>query len=62
MRNLFRNYTFTWKQIGILKLALLSIGAIVGSMWHEFFSTNITLIIVIAIITTVYSMYISLKQ
>jgi len=60
--NIFKNYTFSWKQIGILKLALLSIGVIIGSNWHEFFSENMTIVVVIAVITTAYIMYMSLKQ
>lgn len=60
--NLFKNYTFTWKQIGVFKLALLSIGVIIGSVWHEFFSANMAIVVIVAIITTVYIIYVSLKQ
>ncbi len=59
---LFKNYTFSWKQLGVFKLALLSIGAIIGALWHEFFSANMTLLVIIAIVATAYTMYISLKQ
>jgi hypothetical protein len=60
--NLFKNYTFSWKQIGVFKLALLSIGVIIGSIWNEFFSANMTLVVIVAVITTAYIMYVSLKQ
>lgn len=62
MKNLFKNYTFTWKQIGVFKLALLSIGAIIGSVWHEFLNTNMVTLVIIAIMSTIYTLYISLKQ
>lgn len=60
--NLFKNYTFTWGQIGVFKLALLAIGIIIGSVWHEFFSANMTIVVIVAIITTAYTIYVSLKQ
>jgi putative Mn2+ efflux pump MntP len=60
--NLFKNYTFTWKQIGIFKLALLSIGVIIGSVWYQFFGDNIAIVVIVAIISTGYIMYVSLKQ
>ena len=62
MKTLFKNYTFTWQQIGVFKLALLSIGVIIGSVWQEFFTANILAVVVVAIITTAYIMYISIKQ
>jgi len=60
--NLFKNYTFSWKQIGVFKLALLSIGVIIGSIWHEFFSENITIVVIVAFVATLYIMSVSLKQ
>jgi len=58
----FKSYTFTWWQLGILKLALLAIGAAIGAYWYEFFGANLTILILIAIIGIVYIMYISLKH
>jgi len=60
--NLFKSYTYTWKQIGVFKLALISIGILIGTYWYEFFSTFTTVLVVIAVVATVYVMYISLKQ
>ena len=60
--NLFKNYTFTWKEIGVFKLALLSIGIIIGSYWYEFFTANMTLLVIVAVVTTIYTMYVALKQ
>lgn len=60
--NLFKSYTYAWWQIGIFKLALLSIGVAIGAKWHEFFAANLTVIIVIAIAASLYTLYTSLKQ
>ncbi len=60
--NLFKSYTFTWWQIGILKLALLSLGAVIGAYWHDFFGDHLVTFIIITIITSVIIMIISLKQ
>ena len=59
---LFKAYTFSWWQMGVLKLALLAIGAAIGAYWHEFFGANLTTLIIIAAIATVYTMYLALKQ
>ena len=60
--NLFKSYTFTWWQIGILKLALLSLGAVIGAYWHDFVGANLTAFIIIAIIASIIIMFIALKQ
>lgn len=60
--NLFKSYTFTWWQIGILKWALLAFGAAIGAYWHDFFGANLTTLIITAIIASAYIMYASLKQ
>jgi hypothetical protein len=33
----FKSFTFAWWQLGVLKLALLSLGVVVGSTWPEVF-------------------------
>ncbi len=58
----FKNYTFSWQQIGVFKVSLLSIGVIIGAYWHEFFSANMTLVAIVAVMATSYVMYVSLKQ
>ena len=35
--NIFKDFTFEWWQAGIFKVALLSLGIIIGSMWPELF-------------------------
>ncbi len=59
---LFQSYTFTWWQIGIFKLALISIGVAIGAYWNDFFIRYLIALIVIAVITSAYIAYISLKQ
>lgn len=59
---IFKDYTYSWKQIGIFKLALLSIGIIIGVIFTEFFTSNFTPLVIVAVITTLYVSYISLKQ
>ncbi|MCQ6963606.1 hypothetical protein PV02_11065 [Methanolobus chelungpuianus] len=58
----FQSYTFTWWQIGMFKLALLAIGVAVGAYWDDFFSRYLIALIAIAVITSAYIAYISLKQ
>ena len=60
--NLFKSYSLTWWQMGILKLALLAMGAAIGAYWHEFFGANLVLLVVIAAIAGAYIMYATLKQ
>ena len=61
--NLFKKtYTFAWWQVGIFKLALLSIGAAAGAYWPDFFAANLTALIVIAVVATPYTMYVALKS
>ena len=59
--NIFKNYTFSWKQMGIVKLSLLSIGALAGAYWHEFLIANMTIVMIVAVVSTAYTLYVSLK-
>ena len=58
----FKSYTFTWWQIGIFKLALLSIGIAIGAYWYEFFKTYLVPLIIIAVVAGAYIIFTSLKQ
>jgi uncharacterized membrane protein YoaK (UPF0700 family) len=60
--NMFKSYKFDWKQIGIFKISLISIGAIVGAYLSNFVKDYLALFIIIAAISTIYIMYISIKQ
>lgn len=60
--NPFRSYTYKWWQIGILKFALLFIGIIIGAHWPKFFLENLTFLIILAIIGSIYMIYISFSK
>ena len=60
--NLFKDYTYSWQQIGVFKLSLFSIGVIAGTYWQEFFNNYINFVVVIAVATTAYIMYVSMRQ
>ena len=60
--NIFKSYTFDWKQIGVFKLALLSIGAIGGAYFADFVKDYLVLFVVVAVVTTAYVMFVALKQ
>lgn len=59
---IFISRTFTWWQVGILKLALLSLGAAIGAFWSDFFGANIGILLAIAIVLSVYLIYISFRN
>jgi hypothetical protein len=60
--NLFKTYTYTWKQIGVFKVALLAIGILIGSYAHEFFGSNVIPLALIAVVATSYIVYVSFRQ
>jgi hypothetical protein len=60
--NLFRSYTFSWWQMGIIKLTLLAIGVSIGVQWESFFEMYHVFIWSIAIVGSLYGIYISLRQ
>lgn len=60
--NIFGKGTFTWWQMGIFKIALLSLGVAVGAYWQEVFSQYLTALIVIAVVAGVYIAYVWFKQ
>jgi hypothetical protein len=48
--------------MGILKLALLAIGAAIGAYWNSFFGANLAALIVIALVASAYILYVSFGQ
>ena len=59
--NIFKSYTYSWKQIAIFKFALLSLGTIIGSYFPDFIQENLVIFAIIAVICTVYILYVSFK-
>ena len=60
--NIFKSYTFSWWEMGIFKLALIAIGISVGIYWQAFFIEYIEVVWSIAILSSIYSMYIAIRQ
>ncbi|MCC7160446.1 hypothetical protein IT399_01870 [Candidatus Nomurabacteria bacterium] len=60
--NIFKKYTYSWWQIGLLKLALLFLGMAIGTYWHEIFSQYINILIIVGIVLGVYLSFVSFKQ
>lgn len=56
---IFRNYTFSWRQIGILKLTVVCIGLAAGAYWSDFFGQYLLGLLAIAIIGAVYLVYVT---
>jgi small basic protein len=59
---LFKSYTYAWWQVDVFKLALLSIGALIGATWHEFLTGNAAPLAAIAVAATAYTVFVSLRQ
>jgi hypothetical protein len=60
--NIFRAYTYSWWQISIFKIALLSIGVAIGTYWQEFWSAHLPTLFIVAAVSTAYIMYVSFRQ
>jgi len=59
---IFRNYTYSWWNMGILKLTLLSIGILVGVHWYGFFLKNLFLFQALAGVLAIYIISITFKK
>lgn len=60
--NPFQSYTFTWWQIGIFKLALLTIGASIGAYFSDWVLENIASVVMVAIVASLYILAVSFRQ
>ena len=58
---LFRTYTFSWWQVGILKLTVLCVGLAAGAYWSGFFLPLIPYLLILAIILGLYLLFVSFK-
>lgn len=59
---ILKNYTFTWWQMGVFKLCLLSIGIAIGAYWQEFFSSYVTILFVFGLILGLYIGFVGFKE
>jgi len=60
--NIFKDFTLKWWQAGIFKLALLSLGIIIGLIWPELFRGWTPFLFLLFIISEGYVGYVWLKQ
>ena len=60
--DIFRNYTFTWWQVGLLKLALLSLGIAIGAYCQATFLPYTTVLVVLGIGIGAYIAWVSFRQ
>ena len=47
MRNLFGRYTYTWWQLGLLKLSLLIVGLLIGAAASDWVLANMSWLAVV---------------
>ena len=60
MKNLFSSYTYTWWQMGVFKISLLSIGLIAGAYLSSFVLGAVWIFVGIAVLATCYVIMASL--
>jgi|GEM_PF-6286038 len=56
--SIFKRRTFTWWQVGIVKLSPLSIGIGIGASLNAFFLPYVVPLILLGVVFGVYSAYI----
>jgi len=52
--NFFRNWTFKWWEVGLLKFCMLSLGIVLGVYFYECLSKLINFWLVLFIVITIY--------
>jgi hypothetical protein len=60
--NIFKDFTLKWWQAGIFKLAMLSLGIIIGWAWPELFKVWTPLLFLLFLISVGYVTYVWWKQ
>jgi len=61
-RTLFTLVTFTWWQVGLLKLSLLSLGVILGATWPGVFVNWREVLLVLFVVPAFYVTYVWFQQ
>ncbi|MAZ56751.1 hypothetical protein CL653_03095 [bacterium] len=59
---LFRNYTFTWQQIGLFKTYLFVVGVIAGAYFSDFILPYLNELLVIFAVLAIYFLYMISKD
>jgi len=60
--NLFKTFSLTWWQAASFKAGLLATGIVIGTYWHDLFSSYLLILIVIAAVSLAYVTYVWAKQ
>ncbi len=60
--NPFKSFMLTWWQAGLLKLAMLCLGLVVGSSWPEIFAGWREMLLVLFVVPAFYVTYVWVKQ
>ncbi|MFI5341278.1 MAG: hypothetical protein ACHQ7N_15750 [Candidatus Methylomirabilales bacterium] len=58
----FKDFTFAWWQLGLLKLSMLALGLAVGSTWPGVLAAWRDLLVVLFVGPAFYMSYVWLKQ
>jgi hypothetical protein len=60
--NIFKDFTLKWWQAGIFKVALLSLGIVIGSTWPELFERWIQFLFPLFLVSGGYVTFVWLNQ
>ena len=60
--NIFKDYTYKWWQISLLKLCLGLIGIAIGAYWQAIFLPYVTILLVVGIVIGLYLVFITFKK
>jgi uncharacterized membrane protein YgaE (UPF0421/DUF939 family) len=60
--NIFKNSSWTWWQMGLLKLSLFVVGIAVGSYWSAFFMPYAAILAIVGIVVGLWLATIWYKQ
>lgn len=56
--DIFKSSAFTWWQMGMFKLGLLSIGIAVGAYWHDVFLPYVSWLVILGLVLGVYVVFV----
>jgi len=61
---IFKDFTFHWWQLSLLKISILALGILAGSYWHEYFHNGgmITLLWAVFILPAVYLSVLTIQK
>lgn len=59
MKKFLKDYSYTWWQIAVFKVAMLSLGVAAGTYWNEFFEGWLMYVVALAVVATLYTLYVS---